>query len=485
MDRKVAIIGGGLTGLSAGIQLQKQGVSTEIFERAPWAGGVCTAWIRKGYTFDGCIHWMVGTKANESMRRMYESVHALEPETKIFNMDFLIMEIDQKTYTIPLTLNQFQESLLEIAPEDRVAIIHLVKAIKRVTKSQMIPGSPKSFKDLVYAMTRGRGFLLTVIKYLNVTVHDYCTKFSNETIKSIIFHLMDPSFSMFALLMMLGTRMAKNGGFPLGGARDMIQRMERYYLSLGGTLTLNTHIDEIVIDQGKAVGIKSGIDTYPATHVIAAGDVHHTLKTMLKDQYPHPVLNRMLDKTPLFQPLILVSLGLNRVFDIPYSATYDINGVVDVGNSMFPKQYHIRSFDFDKSMAPKGHSSVMIMLPASFDHWYHLRNTDQDAYRKAKKDVSDQMIAVLEKRYPGITQAVEVVDVATPSTYHRLNHLYQGSYEGFLPVPSALKEKIHPQIPGIANLWLAGQWVTPGGGIPPAIMSGIETANQIIKDRSV
>ena len=43
MAKKVNIIGAGLAGLSTGIYLQQNGVDTEIYELAGWAGGVCTA----------------------------------------------------------------------------------------------------------------------------------------------------------------------------------------------------------------------------------------------------------------------------------------------------------------------------------------------------------------------------------------------------------------------------------------------------------
>jgi phytoene dehydrogenase-like protein len=85
MTKKVAIIGAGLAGLSAGIYLQKSGVTTEIFELAPWAGGVCTAWVRQGYRFDGCIHWMVGTKPGTSIHKLYLEVGALTPDTQIYS----------------------------------------------------------------------------------------------------------------------------------------------------------------------------------------------------------------------------------------------------------------------------------------------------------------------------------------------------------------------------------------------------------------
>jgi phytoene desaturase len=484
MAKKVAIIGAGLTGLSAGIVLAQHGIESEIFEKAPWAGGVCTAWTRKGYTFDGCIHWMVGTKENEPMRKMYESVHALEPNTDIYHMESMILTIDKVEYHIPLTLPEFEAFLINIAPEDQVAIHRLCKEIQQIGKTELIGGTPKSLKDLIRAVTKSGRFLRILMKYLKVTVGTYCHRFTNPKIVAILSHLMPPPFSMFALIMMLGTRMAQNGGFPLGGSRDLIKRMQATYESLGGVIRLNTPIHEIIVKNQHVVALRSDQGKHPATHVIAACDMEDTLHRMLGRNHPHPVLERMLQEAPLFDPIMLVSLGLNQSFGVPSSAIYDFDQPFDVGGGKLIHQYHIRSFDFDPSFAPVGHSSVMVLISAPFDYWHQLRATNPTTYRNEKNAVAKRLIACLETKYPGITQAVEVIDVATPSTYHRLNNLYLGSYEGFLPLPQALQETIANQIPGIANLYLAGQWITPGGGIPPAILSGIQTAKQIIKAKA-
>lgn len=479
--KKVAIIGAGLTGLSAGIVLQEHGIDTEIFEMAPWPGGVCTAWTRKGYTFDGCIHWMVGTREKEPMRKTYERVHALMADTEIHHLDSITLDIEGKTYVVPLEIRRFKTFLLEIAPEDEKAIRHMCKAIDRVSRSEMVPGRPTSFKGFVRMMTRGRGFMMTLVKYMNKTVRDYCRRFSNEDVVTIVNHLMGPDMSAFALFMMLGTRMGRNGGFPMGGARDMIGRMSERYRSLGGTLTLNTRIDEIVVEEGKAIALGSGDESRSVDYVIAACDMHDTLKRMLKGQYPHETLDRMLEDAPLFDPIMLVSLGLDKRFDMPFDILIPIKKPIDTGDTETNRIY-VRSFAFEPTFAPEGSMSIMVTLPAPFDYWHDLRTRDPKAYREKKDRVAREVIDALEDVYPGLKESVEVIDVATPSTYYRLNNLYRGSWEGFLPVPESLKTGIEKSVPGISNLALAGQWVTPGGGIPPAIMGGIETAEKIIKE---
>ncbi|MCK7487701.1 MAG: FAD-dependent oxidoreductase [Bacillus subtilis] len=327
----------------------------------------------------------------------------------------------------------------------------------------MIGGTPKTLKDLVRAVTKSGRFLRILMKYLKVTVGTYCYRFTNPKIVAILSHLMPPPFSMFALIMMLGTRMAQNGGFPPGGSRDLIKRMQATYESLGGIIRLNTPIHEIIVENQRVVALEADQGMHPATHVIAACDMEDTLHRMLGRKHPHPVLERMLQESPLFDPIMLVSLGLKQSFGVPSSAVYDFDRTLRCRrretNPTIPHPFlRLRSF----LRAPSGHSSVMVLLSAPFEYWHQLRATNQTTYRNEKNAVAKRLIACLETKYPGITQAVEVIDVATPSTYHRLNNLYQGSYEGFLPLPQALQETIANQIPGLPIC------ISPASGSPRA-----------------
>jgi len=62
MKKKIVIIGGGVAGLSAGIYAKLNNFDVEIIEMHSITGGQCTAWDRKGYRFDYCLNWLVGTR---------------------------------------------------------------------------------------------------------------------------------------------------------------------------------------------------------------------------------------------------------------------------------------------------------------------------------------------------------------------------------------------------------------------------------------
>src|SRR5579872_595827 len=59
---KVFIIGAGVAGLSCGCYLQMNGIQTEILEAGELPGGLCTAWKRGHYMFDGCLRWLVAAE---------------------------------------------------------------------------------------------------------------------------------------------------------------------------------------------------------------------------------------------------------------------------------------------------------------------------------------------------------------------------------------------------------------------------------------
>lgn len=115
-----------------------------------------------------------------------------------------------------------------------------------------------------------------------------------------------------------------------GGALEMIRRMESKHRALGGRINFHAKVDEIVVENGKASGISSKGTFYPADAVVAACDVHDTLQNILGGRYSHPQLDEMLKTAPLFDPLAIVSFGLTKKFNIPYSVRYECKEGIQV-----------------------------------------------------------------------------------------------------------------------------------------------------------
>jgi protoporphyrinogen oxidase len=52
MEKSMIIVGAGIAGISAGCYARMNGYKTTILEMHSIPGGLCTAWKRKGFTFD-------------------------------------------------------------------------------------------------------------------------------------------------------------------------------------------------------------------------------------------------------------------------------------------------------------------------------------------------------------------------------------------------------------------------------------------------
>jgi phytoene dehydrogenase-like protein len=72
----------------------------------------------------------------------------------------------------------------------------------------------------------------------------------------------------------------------------------------------------------------------------------------------------------------------------------------------------------------------------------------------------------MESLYPGITEAIEAVDVATPLTTERYTGNYKGSIQGWGINPETTQKGMKKTVPGLENFYMAGQWVSVGGGLP-------------------
>jgi len=76
--KSVIIIGAGIAGLAAGCYAQMNGYRSQIFEMHDLPGGLCTAWERRGYIFDGCIHTLLGSGPGQPYHRMWEELGAIQ-----------------------------------------------------------------------------------------------------------------------------------------------------------------------------------------------------------------------------------------------------------------------------------------------------------------------------------------------------------------------------------------------------------------------
>jgi phytoene dehydrogenase-like protein len=132
-------------------------------------------------------------------------------------------------------------------------------------------------------------------------------------------------------------------------------------------------------------------------------------------------------------------------------------------------------YNFDPTLAPAGKTVIVVSYATDYDYWNELRQ-DPVRYKAEKERIATEVIAGLEQKFPGISSQVEMRDVATPVTWERYTGNWRGAYEGWM---FGAFNNISKTLPGLDNLYMAGQWVNAGGGMPTAAMSGCHTVQFI------
>lgn len=486
MEKSIIIIGGGLTGLSAGCYGRMNGYKTTIFEMHSIAGGVATAWKRKGYTIDGAMNWLMGSKPGTSMYHFWEELGAAK-DWKIYNHDrqSVIENKEGKSFSVYCDAGQWAQYLLKIAPEDEALIRELTGVVRSLDLEVPAdkPAELYSFFDKV-KMLKMASYLVFLRKWSKVTTKEYALRFKNPFLREMFVAAFGEELPLAISLMTLAMQHRKSAGYVIGGALALVHPIEKRYQALGGEIHFGDRVVKIIVENNKAVGIRlADGKEYRADWIISAADGRTTIFDMLDGKYLDEEIKKQYEHANLFAPLVYVALGVNRKFDdVPPSIdgfTYQLKKPITVAGKE-QDSLNLRIYNFDATLAPPGKNVAVVTFQSGYDYWKTLRE-NLTAYNAEKEKVADDVISGLEERFPGIKTQIEMRDIATPVTWERYTGNWRGAYEGWMFEIKNLLSSMKKTLPGLDNFYMAGQWVNPGGGMPTAVMSGNHTIQMICK----
>ncbi len=221
---------------------------------------------------------------------------------------------------------------------------------------------------------------------------------------------------------------------------------------------------------------------HSADMVISAADGRTTIFDMLEGKYLNDKIRSYYNEWPICRPFFQIALGVARDFSSePHSVMLPFDEPINVGDEK-RSWAHLRHYCYDPTMAPSGKSVFTVyFVHVNHEYWKELYE-DRPRYKAEKQGIADAVIDQVEKRFPGIKDEIEVVDVATPVTYERYTGTWQGSYMGWAQTTETFGSKpMSKTLPGLSGFYMAGQWVYMGSGVNGAAMSGCHLMQIICK----
>ena len=422
---KIAIVGGGLSGLLCALMLERRGYSPTIYERLPKLGGVFDSFKRKKILFDIGFHYS-GALAKDQY--LYNSLEALGLLDKLkleeYKSSFDVLHIDGEIFEISQGSLAFKESLQKRFPLEKEAIKLF---FERCYESSIISSNPENF-----------------VKVDSRSLRDVMKDMKDEKLRKVFLHFTifyatafyeEASFDFYAKIfinMLDGTRKIEGGGGVL------ISVLKN---SLSSTIVkTRSAVSKILQDENGVNALLCKDEKIAYDAIISTVHPKMTLKmfdTLDKKQTRYKRHIDSLEESPSF-------------FSIFCLMEAEI-----VSNMYF---YEDEFISVLPSRIYNGKTVVTILAGSKYSAY---ENLSKDEYKKKKEQECTYHLERVKKLYE--FGSIEVLDCSTPLTKQHYSNGSEGSIYGVLC--SAKQKSLSVLMPRtrVKNLYFAGENIIAPG----------------------
>ena len=478
MDKKALVIGSGVAGIAASIRLAVKGYSVKVFEANAYPGGKLSEIHFKGYRFD----------AGPSLFTMPELVDELftlaGKDPKEF-FDYEKLEVicnyfweDGKRVQAFADLNRFAEEvetkLGEPARNIRKALqdssfIYEHLAPLFMEKSLHHWSTWTNSHALKSYLKMGKLGIFSTMNSANERL------FSNPKMVQLFnryatYNGSDPYQTPATLNIIPHLEFNRGAFFPKKGMHAITQSLFELAKSLGVEFQFNNKVQEVLVEKGKAIGIRTNTESFMAEVVVNNMDMVNAYKTILKKQeQPKTLLNQ-----PKSSSALIFYWGVKKVFP-----------ELDLHNILFSDNYREEFAHIFQKGSIYADPTVYINItsvhrpqdaPEGCMNWFTMinvpNNQGQDwdqLIQKARKAIIAKINRILKT---DLESLIVVEEILEPRTIESKTSSAQGALYGNSSNTKFAAFLRHANYSSkIKNLYFCGGSVHPGGGIPLSLLS--------------
>jgi phytoene dehydrogenase-like protein len=451
-------------------------------------GGLCTAWKRKGYTFDISMHMLVGSKSG-IFNQMWQELGVLKDREFFYHGEAVRIDSGGKSLDICADPRRLEDQMLALSPADArltEEFIRLLSGRSIMGVASLKPAELFCLMDKIKMAAALFPFLGVFRKYGQMTIQEFAQRFQDPFLRSAVRFFIDaPGWPMlrYPMVALAGFLNSFYGaGAPLGGSQEVVFRIAELYRQLGGEIHYQSRVTDVIVQNDRATGVRLEDGTERAAgSVVWAADGHKLIFDILGGRYLNDAIQRMYREWTPVLPLVHVAIGVARdMSKEPHRIVFELNKAITIAGEEHRWMCFLHHC-FDPSMAPAGKSAVEVWYATRYNYWETLAR-DRAAYEAEKKRIAEATIAELDSRWPGFASQIEVVDVPTPATYVRYTGNWQGSPDGWYITPENMRKRtLLRTLPGLSSLYVVGQWTAPFTGTVIAALSGRQLIQLLCK----
>jgi all-trans-retinol 13,14-reductase len=502
----VIIIGSGIGGMAAGSLLAQDGYKVLMLEQHYTAGGFTHMFKRGDWEWVVGLHYIGEVNRPQSfLKILFDSISdgSLTWEEMSDVYDKII--IAGRQFNFPKGTNNFKDYLKKEFPGEEKAIDAYIKLVYKVANSALFYFMDKTLSPFL-SNTIGYFLRRNFLKYSDKTTLatlQSLTK-NKELIGVLTAQFGDygcpPGKSSFAIHAMVVKHYLGGGAYPVGGAKNIANSILPLLTQAGGEVLVNATVKEIVVENGKATGVKmEDGHVFKAPKIISNAGAYLTYKKLLPPKFA--IEAGVPGAIPNSPSHVCLYIGVEEDID-PYldgNANFWIypSPDHDATQEKFNKDRHsefpVVYISFPSSKDPewkKNHpnkSTIEIITVAPYE-WFAQWDKERWKHRGAeyealKEEFSQRLLDHLYQVVPQLKGKIAFYELSTPLSTKLFAHYEFGEIYGLDHTPERFRlRNLRPKTP-VKNLFLTGQDVV-SVGIGGALVAGALTA-QVVSGKNL
>ncbi|NEO26251.1 MAG: NAD(P)/FAD-dependent oxidoreductase [Kamptonema sp. SIO4C4] len=485
-------------GLTTAVLLAKRlGQRVLVLEQHFKIGGFTHIFQRQGkYHWDVGLHYVGQMGKGETPRQIMDYLTNGQVEWQPMPEPFEQFVYPDFTFPVYGDKQRYQGDLIALFPQEEAAIKRYFQDIGKASSWAIIPTMVANFapgwlNGLLQVLLRPWG------RIARQTTGEYLDRhFQSEQLKAILAsqwgdYGLPPSQSAFGVHATIVSHYLNGGWYPVGSASALAEAMMPIIQEAGGQCLTQQSVTEILVQNGTAYGVKAKnrkgeTVEYHAPIIVSDAGAYNTYCQFLPDDIA-PNYQQQIKKFPQGTSALTLYLGLQ---DSPRSLgfqgenhwiynsyNHDESFAQAWSNPDTPPSGCYLSFPSLKNTAAEHHTAEIIAF-ANYDHFARWQETRWrkrgEDYQELKSQLSEQMIDLVEARYPGFRDLIEYQELSTPLTVEYFENSDRGAIYGLPATPQRFQQPWAKAKTPVKNLYLTGA-DSLMLGIMGATMAGLTT----------
>ena len=482
------VVGSGLGGLAAAAVLARRGARVLVVERHDRPGGYAHAFRRRDYRFDSAVHLVSGCEpvpleggglvhrllASLGVRDKCEFVR-VEP---VYRVEWPGVALDA-----PFGLERFTEAATERFPSEAKGIRGFLEDCLTIRGE-----ASRAEEDAGRGPMVRPGHFPLLLRYRRATLGRVLEDRVKDAEARAALAALWPylglppsklSFLYFAT--MLISYVADGAFYCRGTFQSLAEALVRSLERDGGEIVVRALVRRILVEDGRAAGVllENG-QRVSAPVVVSNADARQTVDELVgTEHFPARYARRLARARASISAFVVyaaTSLDLARAKLAHETFCYpgpDHEASHASGAAGLPSWFSITAPSLvDPKNAPAGQQ--LLVLTTLLDAGSAARWSDVKAERM------QALLALAERRLPGLADSLCFAEAATPRTMERYTRNTAGAAYGFDVTPAQVGPGRLDNRTPLPGLYLAGHWTRPGGGVEGVLRSGVRTAGMVL-----